>query len=474
MNVPFLHQRALLSRYILRAHAGPFLFSVSTLMFLFLLQFIMKFIDQLVGKGLTAWVILELIALNLSWMLVLAVPMSVLVATLMAFGDLSSKNEVTAMKAGGVSLYRMLTPVLIAGLIVALLLVYFNNYVLPESNYRLKTLMVDIRRKKPTLTLVNGVFSQDIPGYSILVRKTSPKSNDLEGITLYDYTNPAVNIVIAAERGSISFSPDYRKLIMDLQEGEIHELDLQKMTGYRRVRFVSHRIVMNVEGFDFERSSTGAFTRGDRELSAQAMQIIVDSLRAGQQRLEREFRNAMDRDMRYKLSGALDSSAVPIASRPDFTATSSLIRARMMNTAVATYVFRLQNIERETDQYLVEIYKKYSIPAACIVFVLVGVPLGIMSRRGGFGIAATLSLGFFVLYWACLIGGEKLADRDIVSPFVGMWIANILIGLMGAYLTFRTAKETLLIDWSFLQKLVPRRWRTRLEDEERERETADE
>jgi lipopolysaccharide export system permease protein len=474
MQVPTLHQRVLLPRYILRAHAGPFLFSVSTLMFLFLLQFIMKFIDQLVGKGLNAWVILELIALNLSWMLVLAVPMSVLVATLMAFGDLSSKNEITAMKAGGVSLYRMLTPVLITGLIVALLLVYFNNYVLPESNYRLKTLMVDIRRKKPTLTLVNGVFSQDIPGYSILVRKTFPKSNDLSGITLYDYTNPAVNVVVTAERGSISFSPDYRKLIMDLQQGEIHEVDLQKMTTYRRIRFVAHRIIMDVEGFDFERSSTGAFTRGDRELSAQAMRVIVDSLWKSQDRLENEFRSAVDRDMRFKLSGALDSTAVPLSARPDFSTTAALIRARMMNTSVATYMFRLKNVERETDQYLVEIYKKYSIPAACIVFVLVGVPLGIMSRRGGFGIASTLSLGFFVMYWACLIGGEKLADRDLVSPFVGMWIANILIGLMGAYLTFRTARETLFIDWSFMRRLVPRRWRTQLQDEQRENEQVDE
>ena len=468
MNVPLLHQRALLPRYILRAHAGPFLFSVSTLMFLFLLQFIMKFIDQLVGKGLNAWVIIELIALNLSWMLVLAVPMSVLVATLMAFGDLSSKNEITAMKAGGVSLYRMLTPVLIAGVIVALLLVYFNNYVLPESNYRLKTLMVDIRRKKPTLTLVNGVFSQDIPGYSILVRKTFARTNNLEGIRLYDYTNPVSNIVVTAERGSISFSPDYRKLIMDLREGEIHELDVQKMTEYRRIRFVTHRIAMDVEGFDFERSSTGAFTRGDRELSSQAMRVIVDSLRTTREHLKDEFRSAVERDMRFKLSGGLDSTAIPVASRPDFSATAALIRARMMNTSVATYLFRLQNVEREADQYLVEIYKKYSIPAACIVFVLVGVPLGIMARRGGFGIAATLSLGFFVLYWACLIGGEKLADRNLVSPFVGMWIANILIGLMGAYLTFRTARETLLIDWSILQKLVPRRWRIRLQDEQRE------
>ncbi len=176
---------------------------------------------------------------------------------------------------------------------------------------------------------------------------------------------------------------------------------------------------MHVEGFDFERSSTGAFTRGDRELSAQAMRLIVDSLKAGQERIENEFRNTIDRDMRFKLSGGLDSSAIPVATRPDFSATSALIRARMISTTVATYFSGCRTCERETDQYLVEIYKKYSIPAACIVFVLVGVPLGIMARRGGFGIAATLSLGFFVLYWACLIGGEKLADRESGLPLRG-------------------------------------------------------
>ena len=122
------------------------------------------------------------------------------------------------------------------------------------------------------------------------------------------------------------------------------------------------------------------------------------------------------------------------------------------------------------DQYLVEINKKYSIPVACLVFVLVGVPLGIMSRRGGFGVAATLSLGFFILYWACLIGGEKLADRDIVQPFIGMWIANVLIGIVGGYLTIRIGRETILIDWSFLTRFTPRRWRTRLQDEMREDE----
>ena len=175
-------------------------------MFVFLLQFVMKFIDQLVGKGLTPWIIIELIALSLSWMLVLAVPMSVLVATLMAFGDLSSRNETTAMKASGVSTYRMILPVLLASTVVALLLVSFNNDVLPETNHRLRALTLDIRRKKPTINLRNGVFSQDIPGYSILVRRTFEKTNDLEGVTLFDYTNPGTNVVITAETGTISFA----------------------------------------------------------------------------------------------------------------------------------------------------------------------------------------------------------------------------------------------------------------------------
>ncbi len=467
MVLRHLRQPWTLWAHILRAHAGPFFFSLGTLMFLFLLQFLMKFVDQLVGKGLSAWVITELIALNLAWMLVLAVPMSVLVATLMAFGDMSSKNEITAMKATGMSLYRMLAPVFFAGLAVGGGLVYFNNDVLPDANHQLKMLTVDIRRKKPTLTLVNGVFSQDIPGYSILVRKTVPNTNDIEGVTLYDYTNPTTNVTITARRGTISFSPDFRKLILDLDDGEIHELDLQNAQSYRRIRFEKHRIAMDVEGFDFSRSSENAFSRGDRELSASAMIEIADTLKHQKEMLQKEFNTVMANDVGLRLRGLLDSASLaPL--RPGLVPqgpTSPLAVAQQTDANVATYLFRLENMERQIDQYLVEIHKKYSIPTACLVFVLVGVPLGIMLRRGGFGIAATLSLGFFVLYWACLIGGEKLADRDIVQPAVGMWIANVLIGLFGVLLCIRIGRETILINWDFLQRMVPRRWRARLQDE---------
>jgi lipopolysaccharide export system permease protein len=436
-------------------------------MFLFLLQFVMKFIDQLIGKGLTAWVIMELIILNLSWMLVLAVPMSVLVAVLMAFGELSSRNEITVMKASGVSIYRMLTPGLLAGLGVALGMVWFNNYVLPESNHRLKTLTVDIRRKKPTLSIVDGVFSHDISGYSILVRKTFEENNELEGITLYDYRNPAQSVVITAEKGRISFSPDFRKLILDLQVGEVHELDLQNTASYRRAQFATLRRAMSVQGFDFERSSTSTFSRGDREMSAAAMTAIVDSLRDLRGSLEEHLRQRMAEEAGHLVSGRPDTlSGRPVPEQGQTPTARALQKAQFLSTEVTSTLFRMEMLSKQTGQYLVEIHKKYSIPAACVVFVLIGVPLGIMARRGGFGIAATLSLGFFVLYWACLIGGEKLADRDFLSPWLGMWAANIIIGLLGLYLTFRVGRETLLINWNFLYRFIPRQWRTPMVDED--------
>ncbi len=467
MTFRVMLQHLLLPRYLLRALVGPFLFSFFTLMFLFLLHFIMRFIDHLVGKGLTAWVIIELIGLNLAWMVVLAVPMSVLVSTLMAFGELSSSNEITAMRASGMSTYRMIAPVLVTASVIAFLLVLFNNHVLPEANHKAKSLGIDIRRKKPTLNLVAGLFSQDISGYSILVRKTFEETNDLEGVTLYDYTNPNTNVVVTAKRGTISFSGDYKKLIMDLYEGEIHELELQKMTAYRRVQFLSHRIVMDVEGFDFERSAEGAFTRGDRELSVDAMERIVDSLQRAKQKLEEQLRNTLTEDMERQLSGKTDAALSNQRRLPMGRQINNVLtKARVMSSMVETELSRIQWVEKQVDQYMVEIHKKYSIPVAALVFVLIGVPLGIMVRRGGFGMAATLSLGFFVLYWAFLIGGEKLADRNIASPFWGMWSANFLLSLLGIYLIIRIGRETIVINWSSLQRLVPKHWRTQLQDEQ--------
>ncbi|MDL1894278.1 YjgP/YjgQ family permease, partial [Sphingobacteriales bacterium CHB3] len=357
----------------------------------------------------------------------------------------------------------------------------FNNDVLPEANHRAKTLTMDIRRKRPTFSMVAGLFSQEIQGYSMLVKKTFERSNDLEGITLYDYTNPNSNVVITAERGTISFSQDARKLIMDLHKGEIHELNLANMVEYKRVRFENHRIVTDVQGFDFERTEEGTVMRGDRELSAHVMQHIVDSLQQSRQMLDSGLQNLVIQDMERLLTGLVPPKPAPPTEGQiqfgTFNMPAQLLqttirgtesaetRVRVTSSTVQNELLRIDMENRRIDQYKVEIHKKYSIPIACIVFVLVGVPLGIMSRRGGFGIAATLSFGFFLMYWAFLIGGEKLADRNLLSPFWGMWAANILLGIIGVYLTLRIGKEAVVIDWGFMRRLIPKRWRKDLPDD---------
>ncbi len=290
----------ILFRHILRAHFAPFIGSFVVLMFLFVLQFMMKFMDQLAGKGLSGAVIVELMVLNLAWIVVLAVPMAVLVATLMAFGGLSANSEITAMKASGVSLYRMMFPVLIVSGLLTYLMVQFDNKVLPEANHRLKTLTMDIRRKKPTFTLIPGLFSQDLPGYSMLVRKTFAESNNLEGVIIYDFTNPNKNVLITAKRGVLSFSSDYRRLIMDLYDGEIHELTTTDNMSYRNIQFQRQVLTTQAEGFDFERSGENTFTRGNREMSAGEMLYIVDSLQT-QANASRSRINALSDGLQEKL-----------------------------------------------------------------------------------------------------------------------------------------------------------------------------
>jgi lipopolysaccharide export system permease protein len=219
---------------------------------------------------------------------------------------------------------------------------------------------------------------------------------------------------------------------------------------------------MEVEGFDFERSQSEAFSRSDRELSAQAMQVIVDSLRQVRVvKRERLVKTIAD-DIDEKLSAGTDTTAAPALTLGGRTTPGPLNRSRSISSNIQNESAQIGFLGKQINQYLVEIHKKYSIPAACLVFVIIGLPLGAMVRKGGFGVAASLSLGFFVLYWACLIGGEKLADRGIFSPFWGMWIANFLIGGLGFYLLIKTSRETVIVN---LAALIPRRWQPRRTDD---------
>lgn len=448
-------------KYILKNHLIPFIFSIFILISVFLLQFLMKFADRLVGKGLDTWVIIKLITYNLAWMVVLVVPMAVLVATLMAFGTMSQNNEVAILKSSGVSLYKMMIPPLAASVVIAILLVYFNNYIYPDANHAARLLMEDISRKKPTLSLVPGVFSQEIPNYSILVREIDQNKNELKEITIYDYTSPPkVNIVTATE-GKIYLSRNQKKLIMDLVNGEIHESDNSKENVYRKLRFERHKIALPAEQFTFEQTAPGG-PRGDREMGAQDMIVIVDSLNQIYQKNLDDFNTQFNSILGKKIESSGSNIISPENQSNIYIKTQQRIQSH--SNSIITITNRLDYGKKEMSSYWVEIHKKYSLPFACIVFVLIGAPLGTMMKRGGFGMAAGISLIFFLVYWAFLIGGEKLADRGIVSPFWGIWSANFLLTIVGILITIKSAREKVTISFDFFMKYIPKSWRSNEEE----------
>lgn len=445
----------IIDRYIIRKLIGPFAFGSFTIMFVFLLQFLMKTADNLIGKGLSADIIIKLIVYNLAWMLVLAIPMGALGMVLMAYGSLTQDNEFTILKSSGVSLIRLMVPAFIVGTLLCVFLIWFNNAVLPETNYKAKTLMYDISRTKPTLKLEANVFSNQIPNYSIMARRVSKTTNEIYDVLIYDYTNPFNINIITAKKANIYFTPDNKKMLFDMEDGVIHQEVNGTNQSYRRIYFRKHKIALDASQFTFEQSGPG-LPRGDRELSAGDMQKIVDSLSVLKTEVINEFKTNI-KSFNQNIFGDFETTTSnPAASpsrNPNYFALNS---ARSFLTNVMNFDSRIEYFESEIYKYEVEIHKKYAIPFACIVFVLVGAPLGVLTRKGSFGVAASISLFFFLVYWICLIGGEKLADRRLLNPFLGMWMANFIIGALGIFLTYRMNKEQIMIDFSFLKKYLPK------------------
>lgn len=416
----------------------------------------MKFADRLVGKGLDTWVIIKLIVYNLSWMVVLVVPMASLVSTLMAFGNLSQNNEVTIMKSSGISLYKMMIPPILASILVAILLYQFNNDVLPDANHQAKILMSDISRTKPTLSLEPGFFSQEVDNYAILVRSIDQTSNWLYQVTIYDYSNGAKINVVTADSGKIFFSKDQSKLIMDLYNGEIHESDIQNTTMYRKLEFEKHIITMNGDQFSFQQS--GPTSRGERELSVEDMLVITDSLKIIVKNNKELFNKESNKLLFIDSSDMKNAAELKLGKNPELIYLRAIEKVRNTKNIIVSNLNRMEWNKRELEKYEVEIYKKFALPAACIIFVLIGAPLGVMVRKGGFGVAAGISLFFFLIYWAFLIGGEKLSERGFFSPFIGMWAANFVLGIVGLILTIKTNKEAKTLTFNFFKKLIPKRF----------------
>ncbi len=462
----------ILTRYIIREHLGPFLFSLFVLMFVFVTKFLVQYINRFIGKGLSLQTILELIYLNLAWMLALAIPMSVLVASLMAFGRMSADNEIIILKSSGINIFQIVRPALLAAVGVMVFMVWFNDRVLPEFNHQARLLFQSISRKKPTLQLEPGVFLKlkkmqmyveaiERPLKQTLMEKSDLLAPEYDGATtqdklihviIFDQSTSQLQRTVIASYGYLYFDERHGRLVLNLFDGEIHEIDTRKFSEYRRLHFERNVFYIPAPEMVFKREESDI--RGDREMSIAMMkeriQMYRQNIAEEQAKIHKLVQKVLPspQTVQQWVATAADS-APPVTPSPT-------IGTRLASLQVQIDAARssIRYYQRQINKLEVEIHKKYSIPFAAIVFVLIGAPLGIKARKGSLGVGFTFSLGFFILYWACLIGGEELADRQLLSPFWAMWFPNVVVGLWGVFITYRTVKETTFFQWERLPRFV--------------------
>jgi len=466
-------------RYILRNYLGPFVFSIAVITFVFIMDFILRYIDLFLGKGVKFHIVLQAFALSLGHMFALIIPMAVLPATLMTYGNLAGENEVTAMRACGYSTYRMIFPGLFAGALLAAALVVYNNHVLPESNHRLMNLLIDIQRKQPTVELNPNRFIDDVQGYTIYFQEKNDRTGEIEEVQIFKRSeNGGLPTTIVAKTGHLQMVEGTNVLRVDLHDGEIHELPVAEDRGtYRRTTFKEY--TLNIKDVDRTLQRSERDYRGDREMSVRMMNDKIQEIRAdmalSQQEIIRQADATMDNtfsllhakerarrwDSKADSASTLGASGAhpkprvvvrprtgsraPLASRSEF-----LARQR-----IETEIGKRESFDKQIRRYQVEIQKKYSIPFACIIFVLVGAPLAIRMGRSGMNMAIGFSILFFLVYYVCLIGGEKLADRGFVNPFLAMWAPNLIFGALSIVFLRKAAREQALADWNWLSVL---RW----------------
>ncbi|MFQ6604040.1 MAG: LptF/LptG family permease [Fidelibacterota bacterium] len=455
----------LLNRYILKEMFPPFFFSLLIITFILFTNFLLRAIDRFLGKGLTIGVILEYLFLNLAWIIALSVPMAVLIAALMTFGRLSEDNEITAMRSSGISFLIIIRPALLFGLIIALSLTYFNNFILPEMNFRARILSGDIYRKRPGLNINPGHFIDDLPDYGMIIQG---KTGDvMERVFISSKNNRDTKTNIIANTATLHTIDD--ALVLTLYDGEIQEIKNDDYGSLRRIGFEKNVIILPADDLVLNRRDTS--NRSDREMT---IPMMLDKLERYDKRIStvhRRIANSFKRTVKDSIVPATVQLAqvevqkyrLLLESDTSRTETQKKVRERRLKALerqMNNEYKLLASYHKNRNKYEVEIHKKFSLPVACILFILVGSPLGVLAKKGGFVVGVSLSFGFFLVYYILLIAGEEMADRSLVSPTVGMWAPNVVLGTIGLYLTLRTVREREPFDivlpaWLQKQKRVP-------------------
>ncbi len=486
-------------KLVLKAYLGPMFMTFFIVIFVLMMNFVWRYIDELVGKGLDAGVIIELIMYATVNMIPMGLPLAILLATIMTMGNLGENFELLAMKSAGMSLPRIMQPLTIVVGIISIGSFFIVNNLVPYANKKMLSIIYDIRQQNQALEFQDGLFFNGIDDMSIRVEKQDPTTKLLRGVLIYDNRSSNGNMTTTiADSGYIRLTDDKKYLLVTLYNGETYE-QTRNNQWYTKSTLRHHKFdrqdgKIPMSGFDFERSDENLFSNNSQTKNINELQHAIDSLdpTAGnitttaytpllrEQIFVRDPDAVTPPDSIYiDRSGMGEIYVIDSIAKADVRTRSRIWNGARQSAKNSRNMFSFD--ESTSKEALNQLYRsknewhrKLALPVSIMIFFLVGAPLGAIIRKGGLGTPIVISVIFFVIYYIISISGEKLAKEGTWNSFFGMWISSLILAPIAVYLTYKATNDSALldIDWYigrykhykevFIAKL-PEKWRKKLD-----------
>lgn len=466
--------------YMLKQYLGPFVFTFFVALFILLLQFLWKYIDDLVGKGLEWYIIAKLMFYASSTFVPLALPLAILLSSLMMFGNMGEHYELVAMKSAGISLRKAMKPLVILSVVLSISAFLFSNYVLPVANLKFGSLLYDVRQQKLAFNLQEGIYYHGIENYVIRAGRKDKDNKTIYDVTIYDHTGRMGNTTVTtAEKGFMEMSPDKKRMIFTLFNGTRYA-DVTNVANYRESRpfetttFSKQVLTFDLTEFQLSRTKEDLFKSHFSMLNIEQLNSAIDSLSDKRnQALDRYKDNFLKRYPSIAKQDTTVKDSTTLALQPADTvadfADSTLLAgftaleqegilenamkaARTAKENLINYNRELESRELVIVKHEVVWHQKFKLSIACLIFFFIGAPLGAIIRKGGLGLPVVVSVLFFVLYHIISITGEKAAKTGEWNVEFGIWLSTLVILPLGLFLTYKATTDAQLLDTESWQK----------------------
>lgn len=474
-------------RYIIRQYFGTFLLTFAISVFILLMQFLWQYIEDFIGKGLEISVMARLLCYTSLTFVPLALPLAILLSSLMCFGNLGEYYELVAMKASGISVWKVMRPLLLFSVAMSVMAFFFSNNVLPYANLKMRSMLYDVTRKKMTLEIPEGVFYRGIDKYVIRVGRKGADGGSLYDVMIYDHSGGQGNVMVTvADSGYMAMTPSQREMVFTLYDGYnysemVDDKNYRDRRPFQKMSFKRQLITFDMSQFDMGHTDEDAFKSHQDMMNIKQLNYSIDSLMrrdaADRERFVsnsyRRYQNLTadagafadsDARQRRRRGEALESDSIATFFWPLTSNFSEKDRKTIIDMAVSTAGSMRENVAfnakdfgrrdvniRKHEQVL---HKKFTLSVACLLFFFIGAPLGAIIRKGGLGMPVVVSVAFFVVYYIITITSERVALSGDMPVFLGAWLSSMVLFPIGFFLTFKAVTDSAIMDAEAWKKFL--------------------